>query len=151
MGVQMAETCFRVNSPSVIHENFDDELVAINLDTGVYHSLSGPAADAFVLLADEATQREVAEALATKYASGSAAIAEVLSPFFAQLEKEGLICTVEERKTRPALRLDAGPELLPFTPPTLEAYRDLQSLFLLDPVHDVGEEGWPNAAPDAKA
>jgi len=55
----MPETCFRVDSPSVIYEKFDDELVAINLDTGVYHSLTGAAADAFELLTQEATQEEV--------------------------------------------------------------------------------------------
>jgi len=143
----MTETCFRVNSPAVIHENFDDELVAINLDTGVYHSLSGAAADAFQLLVEEATQREVAEALATKYAAGEDVIQGALGAFFAQLQKEELICIVEERKPRGPLQLPAGAAALPFTPPTLEAYRDLQSLFLLDPVHEVGEEGWPGPAP----
>ena len=43
----MPEICFRVNAPAVIHEKFDDELVAINLDTGVYHSLAGAAAMRF--------------------------------------------------------------------------------------------------------
>lgn len=139
----MPETCFRVNAPSVIYEKFDDELVAINLDTGVYHSLSGAAADAFELLTDEATQEEVSVALATKYASGTDVIYTALTPFFEQLRKEGLIHQVEIGKERGPLRLADSRSGVPFSPPTLEAYRDLQSLFLLDPVHDVGEEGWP--------
>ena len=147
--IPMTEICFRVNSPAVIHENFDDELVAINLDTGVYHSLSGAAADAFQLLTQEATKREIAAALAGKYAAGADAIDEVLTVFFAQLQKEGLICTVDEPARPGPLRLEAGVSPLPFSPPSLEAYRDLQSLFLLDPVHEVGEEGWPNPAPGA--
>jgi Coenzyme PQQ synthesis protein D (PqqD) len=143
----MSESCFRINAPSVIHEQFDDELVAINLETGVYHSLSGAAADAFQLLTQEATQMEVAEALATKYAAGVDAIHAVLTPFFEQLRKEDLICQVDVRKPRGSLQLAGAGSNAPLVAPTLEAYRDLQSLFLLDPVHEVGEEGWPTAAP----
>jgi hypothetical protein len=151
----MPDKCFRVNVPSVIHEKFDDELVAINLDTGVYHSLTGTAADTFELLTEEATQQELSEALASKYAADAAVIYAALSPFFAQLQKEGLICLVDVRKERGPLQLAggslaggslAGQPLAPFEPPTLEAYRDLQSLFLLDPVHEVSEAGWPNPA-----
>ncbi|MGP0073678.1 MAG: PqqD family protein [Bryobacteraceae bacterium] len=142
----MSEICFRVNAPSVIHEKFDDELVAINLDTGVYHSLAGAAADAFQLLTEEATLTEVAEALANKYAASVDAIHAALTPFFEQLRKEDLICQVDVRKPRGPLQLPDGPSGLPLGVPTLEAYRDLQSLFLLDPVHEVGEEGWPNPA-----
>jgi hypothetical protein len=142
----MRDQCFRVNAPSVIHEKFEDELVAINLDTGVYHSLAGAAADAFQLLTEEATQDEIARALATKYAAGVEAIGTALTPFFAQLQKEDLICLVDVRKERGPLQLAGAQSGVPFTQPSLEAYRDLQSLFLLDPVHEVGEEGWPSPA-----
>jgi hypothetical protein len=137
-----------VNAPSVIYEKFDDELVAINLDTGVYHSLAGAAADAFELLTEEATQEEMSAALATKYAAGADEIHTALTPFLDQLRKEGLIHQVEVRKERPPLQLAGAPGAA-FSPPTLEAYRDLQSLFLLDPVHDVNEAGWPDAKPSA--
>jgi hypothetical protein len=143
----MPQPCFRINAPAVIHERFDDELVAINLDTGVYHSLAGAAADAFQLLTQAASQDEVAAALATKYAAGVDVIEAALTPFFAQLRKEDLICQAEVEPSRGPLQLDGGASDLPFASPTLEAYRDLQSLFLLDPVHEVGEEGWPSPAP----
>lgn len=143
----MSAICFRINAPAVIHERFDDELVAINLDTGVYHSLAGAAADAFQLLAEEATQAEVAETLATKYAASPEAIQAALTPFFEQLKKENLICQVDVRTPRGPLQLAGAGSAIPLVAPTLEAYRDLQSLFLLDPVHEVGEEGWPSTAP----
>jgi len=143
----MPETRFRINAPAVIHERFDDELVAINLDTGVYHSLAGAAADAFQLLSDGASRQELADQLATKYAAPAEFIASALIPFFEQLSKEALICEVDDGTPAGTLRLDDGQVKVPFKPPTLEAYRDLQSLFLLDPVHEVSEEGWPNPAP----
>ncbi len=149
MNQSTEQVCFRVNTPSVIYEKFDDELVAIHLDTGVYHSLSGSAADAFELLSREATITELAEVLATRYAAGVEAIQAALEPFFLQLKKEDLICPVEARTPRGPLELKNTGTSLEFTAPTLEAYRDLQSLFLLDPVHEVGEAGWPNPAPGA--
>ena len=144
----MHDACFRANAPTVIYEVFDGELVAIHLDTGAYHSLMGAAADAFLLLTQEATATEIAEALATKYDAQPGDIARVLVPFFEALLAEQLIVPVETRTERGPLRLDVPGEKLPFTPPNLEAYHDLQSLFLLDPVHEVGEEGWPQ--PQAK-
>jgi len=139
----MQTACFRVDTPAVIYEQFDMELVAIHLDTGSYHSLVGAAADAFLLLAEEATAEELAEALQMKYEGKPEEIAATLGPFLSALEAEKLIARVEVRTTRGPLRLAAQSPKLPFVPPSLAAYHDLQSLFLLDPVHEVGDRGWP--------
>jgi Coenzyme PQQ synthesis protein D (PqqD) len=138
--------CFRVDSPSVIYERFDDEVIVINLDTGAYHSMRDAAADAFILLAEAATASELAEALAARYAATSEEILESLAPFLEQLQKERLITAVETRKPRAALRLPGEKNGLPFVAPTVDAYHDLESLLLLDPIHEVGDEGWPQAS-----
>lgn len=141
--VRMDTACFRVDTPAVIYERFDTELVAIHLDTGSYHSLVGAAADAFILLTEEATAGELAEALEAKYEGSPEDIAKALGPFLAALEVEKLIVKVEVRTPRGPLQLQPETPKLPFVPPSLEAYHDLQSLFLLDPVHEVGDRGWP--------
>jgi hypothetical protein len=87
----MSQPRFRVNTPSVIFERFDEEVVAINMDKGTYHSMAGPAADAFVLLSEEATPEELAEALSNRYAATPEQIGTALSPFLEQLENEQLI------------------------------------------------------------
>lgn len=144
----MSGPCFRVNSPAVIFERFDDELVAIHLDTGAYHSLVGAAADAFVLLSEEGTASELADVLAMRYAAAPPEIAAALTPFLRELEKEQLIAPVETRKVRGPLHLPRLEAKLPFVPPNVQAYHDLESLFLLDPIHEVGDEGWPKPASD---
>lgn len=141
--------CFGLNSPSVIYERFDDdELVAINLNTGVYHSLTGIAADVFQLIVEEAPAEEVAEALTAKYAATAAEILGAITPFLQQLQNEELIAAVQPSKARGPLKIQAQETGVPLTKPSLEAYRDLQSLFLLDPIHEVGEQGWPQPAPN---
>jgi hypothetical protein len=33
--------------------------------------------------------------------------------------------------------------------PAISVYKDMQDLFLLDPIHDVNEAGWPSYQPPA--
>jgi hypothetical protein len=141
-------TSYRVNSPSVIYERFEDELVAINLNTGVYHSLTGIAADVFQLMVEGATAEEIAEVLTAKYSASSSEILDAVTPFLVQLQREELIAVAEAAPTRGPLKISTDAVGLPLKRPSLEAYRDLQSLFLLDPVHEVGEQGWPQPAPN---
>ncbi len=136
---------YRVNTPGVLYEQFDDELVAINLDSGSYHSLVGAAADAFLLLASEASIPELAVALSRKYAATAAQIETALGGFADQLLKEKLIAVAPEPATRAPLHLPGNQTGVAFVPPNVAAYHDLQSLFLLDPIHEVGEQGWPQA------
>jgi len=147
----MSELCFRINAPAVIFERFDEELVAINMDKGTYHSMPCSAADVFTLLAAEATAGELAEALSNRYAATREQIETALAPFLEQLQSEQLIVTVETRKPREPLRMAGDETGLVFVAPSLQAFRDLEGLLLLDPVHEVGDEGWPPpAAPQAQ-
>jgi len=139
----MQDSCFRINTPSVVYERFDNELVAIQMGTGAYHSMVGVAADAFVLLSEEATAAELAEALATRYAATSSEILAALDPFLEQLQKHELIAPVETRQPRSRLRISGDERGLPFVAPSLEAFQDLEGLLLLDPIHEVDDEGWP--------
>ena len=142
----MAESCFRINVPAVIFERFDEEVVAINMDKGTYHSMAGSAADAFMLLSEEATAGELAGVLSNKYAATPEEIEAALAPFLEQLRNEQLIVPVEIRKPRDPLRIAGNESGLPFAAPSLQAFRDLEGLLLLDPVHEVDDEGWPPPA-----
>ena len=142
----MASVSFRINSPAVIFERFDEELVAINMDNGTYHSMAGPAADAFLLMSEHATAGEVADILSTRYAATPEQIGPTLEPFLERLQSENLIVPADSGKPRGALQLPGNASGLPFVAPSLQAFRDLEGLLLLDPVHEVGEEGWPPPA-----
>ncbi len=110
----MSDACYRINSPAVIYERFDDELVAIHLDKGTYHSMAGSATDAFVLLSEEATADELAGALAAKYAATPEEIETALAPFLEQLQAEQLIAPVEARKLQRPVRVAGAETGLPF-------------------------------------
>lgn len=122
----MAE--YRIRTPQVVHETVDDEVVAIDFDTGRYYSLRGPAAEVWTALGDDS--RPAAD-VATNPTGGPAAVAAFLD----QLVEEGLI----ERTGPPSEASDPGPLVF-------ERYSDMEELILLDPVHDVSEAGWPHAS-----
>ncbi len=139
----MAAPYFRLSVPSVVYEQFDDELVAIHLDRGSYHSVSGAGTEAFLLLVKGATAEELGQALAAKYAADAAEITTALAPFLEQLLEEQLIEPVETPAAREPLRIGGDERGLPFVAPVLQPFHDLEGLLLLDPIHEVGEEGWP--------
>ena len=129
---------------SVIFERFGEEVVAIHLGTGRYYSLPGAAGDAFLLLAKTPTVAELAEALSAKYDASAQSIEADLLEFLSQLKDESLI--VEESHAAEHT-FDAPAEItrprLPYSAPAVQSHRDLENLFLVDPIHEAGEAGWP--------
>jgi hypothetical protein len=141
-----------LNDASVIFERFGDEVVAIHLGTGRYYSLPGVAGDAFALLARSPTLPELAEALSVKYDAPVPVITADLSGLVNQLRDESLI--VENRHAN-GHSLDSaiahGEPRLPYIAPAVHSHRDLENLFLVDPIHETGMAGWPEVKPPAES
>jgi hypothetical protein len=132
---------YRLNSPSVIHETIDDEVVIINLDKGHYYSLDGCGARIWKGLVGGAS----ASAIASGLEGASAEIEAGVLALAAELESEGLIVPGESDGGGAALD---GPAL-PFKAVTLQRYSDMEELLLLDPIHEVDQQGWPHPDPAA--
>lgn len=137
---------YRTNEPDVIYQQFDEELVAIYLPTGSYHSLNDAAGHVLLTLGQTgATLDEVVDALSAKYDAPAETIGSDVRAFVERLTCESLI--VKSNAAAPAIA-PAAPspqaERLPYVPPSLQSFQDVQELLLLDPIHDVTAEGWPN-------
>ena len=141
----------------VVHEAFDDEVIVVNLENGSYYSVSGSGAAIWKLIAGGVTLPAMIQAVGESYQGDRAEIEREVARFVDELQLEQLIAPVED-VTRPdgvqaddgvptdaAQPLDADPPV--FEAPVLEKYTDMEQLLLLDPIHDVDETGWPNAAP----
>jgi hypothetical protein len=140
---------YRINEPSVIHQVFDDELVAINLSSGAYHALPGLAGEVLLMLGSGGVSIEalVAE-IASHYGVASEVVERDLRLFFEQLVTQSIVVPAEPGSTAaPPPCLPAREHRAPYSAPRVESYDDLMGLVLLDPVHDVGAAGWPHTAP----
>jgi hypothetical protein len=144
---------FRINEPNVIYQTFDQEVVAVQLNTGSYHTLPGIAGEAFLLLgATGSTAQTVAAKLAAKYDAPVATIEQDVQIFIGQLLDQMMVVSIAgaEGTAVPRSLEPVQPEahLAPYIAPRLESFSDLEGLVLIDPVHDVAAAGWPNVAPE---
>ena len=138
---------FKINQPHVVAENFDDEVIAINLDTGRYYSIGQSGATVWTLVSSGATFSEVMAEVRARYIGEPTVMEQAVQQFVAELQRVQLIVTQSNGSGSipPCFSEQAStpPEKISFDPPILSEYSDMQDLLLLDPIHDVDDTGWP--------
>lgn len=134
---------FRANSPYVISETIQGETIIIHLTTGTYYSLQGSGAEVWDAIAGGASATEIAADLSARYGVASAEAEATVVSLLDDLQAEELV--VASDATARETVATAEPASGPFVAPTLAKYTDMQDLVLLDPVHEVGDAGWPEA------
>lgn len=142
---------YRVNLAKVVHEVFDDEVLVVNLDSGIYYSLLGPSARIWLCIQAGASLAETAEALGEAYDGDAALMLASAESFIRELSEESLVLPAEQTVLSGTLPPAASGSRKPFEPPRLQKFTDMQELLLLDPVHDVEDAGWPVAKPQPPA
>lgn len=145
---------FRINRPIVVDEVFDDEVVIIHFDTGNYYSLDSVGTEIWSLIEGGASVDDITAWLVRRYAGSQDAIEEATSRFVDELHREDLLAPGNPKGSSgardPDERLgdDWAPSGRPFQAPVISRYTDMQDLLLLDPIHEVDDDGWPSVKPD---
>jgi hypothetical protein len=141
----MTNALLRVNAPQVISETIDGETIAIDLTTGTYYSLGGSGVEVWQLLEAGRPLDAVVDEVAACYGRRAEELRGDLVGFVEELRREGLVADADESGPRSLLPSADRP----YAPPRFERYTDMSDLVQLDPVHAVGEQGWPHPAPSA--
>ena len=147
-------TRFRVNDPNVIYETIEGEVILIDLKSGTYYSLRDAGAAVWQALERGADEGEIGAELERRYEGSPEEMREAVRRLVAELEGEGLIRAesgADAPAAGPAPSENGAPARKPFQPPVLEKHTDMQDLILIDPVHEVGAQGWPHPAPPGEA
>ena len=129
----------------MIHETLDGEVIVVNLDTGVYYSLSGVAAEIWAEVARGASAAQAVDELDARYDANGSDLETAVARFVEELEREQLIAADGDAAPRSATTVN-GAARAAFVEPVLHKYTDMQELLLLDPIHEVAETGWPSPA-----
>jgi hypothetical protein len=140
---------FNIKKPDVVHETIDGETVIVNLENGVYYSLRKSGVDIWNLIENGANFEELTAEITKRYHAAPDDIKKAIRELLITLQKEGLIQVSSSMHP-----VNQTPQTLPlaeniqieFEYPILEKYSDMQELLLLDPIHEVDEDGWPNKA-----
>ena len=146
-----AERYFECNGPGVIFEQFEDETVVINLDSGHYYTLDTVGAIVWQRITDSTSLASVVAELQRSFDGEPAAIAQAVRDFVGLLLGEQLIRPVVGGVPANDSAASVAPPPAPggakpaFRAPELGKYNDMAEMLLLDPVHDVDGAGWPSA------
>jgi Coenzyme PQQ synthesis protein D (PqqD) len=144
---------FKINAPKVVFENYENEVVLINLYSGIYYSISNTAAEIFSQIEQEKSKVCILDGVINKYEGNTPAMVASVEKFLEDLLNEGLIIREEKKidtsssADKEKVNKNTNPVKLLFEAPVLNRYTDMQDLLLLDPVHDVDKTGWPNPKP----
>lgn len=131
---------FELNSPDVLEEDFGEDLVLLNLQSGSYYNLTERAKAFLIAVLNGVDPEKMCEELkAVDPQAGTDA-----GDFFERLLKHKLVreCsgTTADVPSNPQVDavLSAGSSF------GFEHFDDLSDLLLADPIHDVDSEaGWP--------
>ena len=146
----MAEK-FRINSPKVVHEMIDGEVVIVNLDRGDYYSLVKAGADIWEELTKGIARVDILENMVARYDTSREDMESAINELIEKLQLEELIVIEQtdelntSNATNKQIETNANKEKFSFEKPTLQKYTDMEELLALDPIHEVDEMGWPNA------
>ena len=127
---------YSVAAPEVISENFDGEMVLLDLRNGRYFGLNARAALIWEALVDGASPSEIDRMSPTEDTGSVQRFVSDLETFSLLIETDG--------EAQP-LSAEAGKALGKIAgEPSIECYDDLAELILADPIHDTDEQvGWP--------
>lgn len=128
-----------VDKRETISEVIDNDTVIVNLQTGCYYSLNATASFIWDMLKEGSDNDSIANNYKTvfniEYATASKDTANILST----LKNKSLI-------NRTAEIADIETDFsfsIPYIEPVIEEFTDMQEMLLLDPIHEVSEDGWP--------
>lgn len=128
----------------IVYDVIDGQVLIIRSDTGAYYSLDGTAAEIWAALLATGDEAAMVAQLAARYPDAADAVPGDVSAFVDRLIEERLV----ESGSLGAAESVEVPTGTAWVTPVLEAFSDMKDLLLFDPIHEVGPEGWPQAADD---
>ena len=135
-------TRFQINTPAVVSEEIDGEVVIINLETGNYYSLRDSSVALWKLLQCGVGVEEATRILVEPTGADPGLLHEEVVFFIEELQAEALVVESGEQTPPPSLPPLDG-HLQPGSL-RLERHDEMQEMLLYDPIHDVDKTGWPN-------
>jgi hypothetical protein len=131
---------FQFDQQRVISEVIDGEFVVVHFESGCYYSIRGTGADVCRLLSAGYALQEIISRLATHHQLSESQVGPEVRQFVARLVEEGLLAPASEdgQQHGPVELSDA-----PYAAPSFEKFDDMADQLLLDPIHEIGEAGWP--------
>ncbi len=125
------DTRLEPNEAEAAAKTYDDEVIFMNLTTGVYASIESQGALLWEAIGKRHSLREIAEVLAQHYEVASAQALNDLRELAVQLLREGMVRA--SSASEPTGATASAASRRPYEAPRLVIYRDMEDLLALDP------------------
>jgi hypothetical protein len=113
------------------------------MERGTYYSTDEVGAAIWSLIEAGSTEAGIVEAIEARFEAPPGEIEDAIAMFLGRLLAEELVASCGTADETRAPLPPARGEKTRFRAPTLQAYRDMQDMLSLDPIHDVEAAGWP--------
>jgi len=133
---------YKIQKSGVTHDNFDGEIVALNLVEGKYYNMEETASFIWQCLEISTQTNSIIDQLSGLQEGNPDELNTDVQAFLEQLETEGLIYESSDLEETAQVAKVKLPEI--YAKPVLNVFTDMQEVIALDPVHDVSEKGWPH-------
>ncbi len=133
---------YSIFDTNIINDIFGEEVVLVNLESGVYYSLRSSATQIWKgIIYQYSIEELVIDLMEIYQANENELLAEVQQFIQTLLEKK----IIKEADFDHKIIVESAPmsEKVAFLSPIIETFSDMQEILLLDPVHDVDKAGWP--------
>ena len=127
---------------NILSDVFGEEVVLVNLDSGMYYSLRGSATQIWIRLFNQYSLFEILAELIQIYQVTENQLIDDINLFVTQLLELKIIKTANDA-VRKEIDFISKDVLIDYSTPVVEIFSDMQEILLLDPVHDVDKSGWP--------
>lgn len=135
-----------INRKNALFDIIEDEVIIINLESGNYYGLANYEVAIWKLLEQVTTEDNLISFLTKVNPDQKNDLTVDIPKYIASLKSEGLAMDTDEA-VAPNLKLDQtlinNLESSPYKAPLLEIFDDMQDFLLVDPIHEVDENGFP--------
>ena len=132
--------------PQIAHECIDGEVIILNMETGLYHTLNDRAGYIWMKIAQHASPNSIVKEYGGEWGISEDQARAMVGHLLVDLEQQDL---VEIRGPRPGWIVHgvmrAARHESEASWPVIETYEDMRDALRLDPIHEVDETGWPTA------
>lgn len=125
------------NNTTFDFEDFDEEIVLIHMQSGVYYTLKGSGPAILRVFQNGCSTEDIKDFLLSR---ANPEWSRNVDDYLAQLLAEDILIPTD---MLPSVQPDLS-SLTMQEMPILEKFDDVSDLIKLDPIHDVSDLGWPN-------
>lgn len=134
---------FDSNSAEIASSLLDDELVLINLSTGVYYSMQDVGCVVWQLVDRGFSVAETVAAIAARYGASADRVKVDVHTLLEQMLAERIFVPAASARAPGACLPAVGDAVPSYVSPVLHVYRDMEDLLALDaPMPDMEDVPW---------